>query len=218
MNTVVFMTKASFSARRPFSMEQSHSHARARKARSRGSFAASLAAAAGGFAASFALIAACSHHDDGVYDCSNGTCACPGESTCAFSCAAPPCHVDCGPGSACQGTCANGECTCETGASCSFACGAPPCHVTCEGSNPRCDGTCANGTCTCAAGSACRFACASGPCHTVCPAGASCAVSCPNAGVAGTEDCDIVACAAGTPMICPDGLSIVCAAACPGDP
>jgi len=88
MNTVVFMTKASFSARRPFSMEQSHSHAEARKARSRGSFAASLAAAAGGYTASFALIAACSHPDDGVTDCSNGMCACPGESTRAASYAA----------------------------------------------------------------------------------------------------------------------------------
>jgi hypothetical protein len=162
-----------------------------------------------------ALVLACGHHESG--DCSNGTCVCAAGASCDFSCDSPPCHVDCAAGATCSGTCANGDCTCEMGASCSFACGAPPCHVTCEGSNPACDGTCANGTCTCAAGSACRFACASGPCHTVCPAGASCVVVCPNAGVAGTQDCDIVSCGAGSPVICPDGLAVTCGAACPTD-
>ena len=51
--------------------------------------------------------------------------------------------------------------------------------------NPACDGTCADGTCACGRGSVCHFACASGPCHTECPAGASCAVVCPHAGLAG---------------------------------
>jgi hypothetical protein len=168
--------------------------------------------------ASFAAISGCNHHDDVAADCSNGACVCPENATCAFACDSPPCHVDCGPGSACNGTCANGDCTCETGASCSFACGAPPCHVTCEGSNPRCDGTCANGTCACAAESDCHFACSSGPCHTLCPAGASCTVVCPSLGVAGTQDCDIASCAAGAPTICPDGLTIVCGAACSRSP
>jgi hypothetical protein len=161
------------------------------------------------------LVASCGHHESA--DCSNGTCTCAAHDTCDFSCGSPPCHVDCGSGATCSGTCANGECTCEEGASCSFSCGAPPCHVTCEGSNPTCDGTCADGTCTCAAGSTCHFACASGPCHAACPAGASCVVACPNAGLAGTQDCDIVSCGAGSPVVCPDGLTLACGAACPGD-
>jgi hypothetical protein len=166
------------------------------------------------FAALVGLLASCSHHD-AADDCSNGTCACPTNDSCDFTCDSPPCHVDCSARSSCRGTCANGDCTCASGASCSFECGAPPCHVTCEGNNPVCDGTCANGTCTCAQGSDCHFACSSGPCHTVCPAGASCVVLCPNAGLAGTQDCDIVSCGAGDPVVCPDGLSVVCGTPCP---
>jgi hypothetical protein len=158
------------------------------------------------------LIAGCS---GGTADCSNNTCVCPANASCEFVCSSPPCHVDCGPGSTCDGTCANGDCTCEPGASCSFACGAPPCHVECGGANPTCDGTCADGTCACAAGSSCHFRCASGPCHTDCPAGSSCVVTCPNPGVAGTQDCDIVSCGSGAAQVCPDGVSITCGASCP---
>jgi len=159
-----------------------------------------------------ALTFAC---DNQSGDCSDGTCTCPPNVSCIFSCNSPPCHVDCASGSSCTATCANGECTCELGAGCSFACGAPPCHVTCAGSNPTCDGTCANGTCTCAQDSVCHFRCESGPCHTICPTGARCVVTCPNVGVAGTQDCDIITCASGTPVLCADGLSIACGADCP---
>ncbi len=163
-------------------------------------------------AATFALAIGCGGPSG---DCSDGTCVCPANAACNFSCASPPCHVDCGSGASCSGTCANGDCTCELGASCSFACGAPPCHVNCAGGNPMCDGACADGTCTCAEGSACHFRCESGPCHTVCPAGASCVVACPNPGVAGTQDCDITSCGSGEPIVCPDGITLACGAKCP---
>ncbi|MGH7436657.1 MAG: hypothetical protein ACRENE_13370 [Polyangiaceae bacterium] len=163
------------------------------------------------------LALACNQSPGGSADCSNGTCACPQGAHCTFSCASPPCHVACGTGSSCSGVCANGDCSCQTGATCSFTCGAPPCHVTCDGNNPHCDGTCADGTCACAAGSSCHFQCASGPCHTLCPAGASCVVTCPNTGVAGTADCDIVSCGTGAATVCPDGLAVACNAPCPTD-
>jgi hypothetical protein len=148
-------------------------------------------------------------------DCSNGTCACPPNVNCDFSCASPPCQVDCGSGSSCSAICANGDCTCEPGASCSFLCDAPPCHVNCHGDNPMCDGTCADGDCTCAQGSACHFRCGSGPCHTYCPADAHCIITCLNKGVTGTQDCDLATCGSGAPTFCPDGVTIACNAPCP---
>src|SRR5581483_3671141 len=162
------------------------------------------------FSASLLVVLACSQGGGGYADCSNGTCSCPNGADCNFSCASPPCQEACGPGSKCSGACADNDCTCQRGATCSFVCDAPPCHVICDGDNPRRDGTCADGTCTCAAGSSCHFHCASGPCHTVCPAGASCVVTCPNAGLAGTQDCDIQSCGTGTATLCPDGLAVAC--------
>src|SRR5688500_4103848 len=98
-----------------------------------------------GWVLAFVVSAACSERSD----CSNGTCVCAAGHRCEFECAAPPCHVDCGPRTDCTGTCANGECTCAAGSTCAFDCGAGPCHVRCEGDHPRCDGECANGTCEC---------------------------------------------------------------------
>jgi hypothetical protein len=146
-----------------------------------------------------------------VGGCSSGTCACPSGDDCRFVCTAPPCHVTCeGDNGSCQAVCANGTCTCGSGSSCAFACKAPPCHVTCE-PNSSCSGTCANGQCVCGAGSTCSFTCSASPCHTSCAAGAA---HCP-AALAGTEGCDIVDCAAGTPVICPSGDVITCGAPCP---
>jgi hypothetical protein len=150
--------------------------------------------------------------------CANGTCSCPSGATCSLPCAAPPCHVDCQGASSCSGSCANGTCTCGAKASCAFTCAAPPCHVSCGGDNPRCDGECANGSCTCAPGSSCQFRCTAGPCHNICPAGSSCVVTCPNAGVAGTQDCDIPTCGAGAVTVCPDGIHLTCGAPCPPNP
>jgi len=150
-------------------------------------------------------------------DCSNGTCVCGQNDQCGFTCDAPPCHVDCASGSSCSGTCSNGTCTCEQGASCSFECSTPPCHVACDGQNTSCAGTCANGSCTCGSGSTCSFTCAAGPCHTTCADDAKCVVECPNAGVAGTEDCDITACGSGAAILCPDKHTLACNASCPGD-
>lgn len=148
--------------------------------------------------------------------CAGGTCVCEERATCDFACGAPPCHVACRPGSSCAGACANGTCTCDEGASCDFACDAPPCHVRCSADHPRCNGTCANGTCTCGPRSSCTFTCAAGPCHTECPEGARCVVLCPPE-TAGTQNCDIVTCAAGDPVICPDGRATTCGAPCPTD-
>jgi hypothetical protein len=147
-------------------------------------------------------------------DCSNRACVCPNGADCELTCAAPPCNVACGEDSRCEATCANGMCSCERGASCAFECGSPPCHVRCDGENERCDGTCANGTCACGVDSACEFVCESGPCHSECASGASCVVLCPNA-PAGTQDCDIVECWAGAPVLCPGGQATTCNAACP---
>jgi len=113
----------------------------------------------------------------------------------------------------CRAACANGTCTCGSGSHCSFSCDAPPCHVTCE-PHTSCSGTCADGQCTCGENSTCSFTCAASPCHTSCAAGASCVVHCP-AGLAGTEGCDIVSCAAGQPTVCPNGTAVTCGAACP---
>lgn len=149
-----------------------------------------------------------------VEGCRNGTCACPAGDDCRFTCAAPPCHVTCeGDNPNCEAACANGTCTCGGGSSCAFTCAAPPCHVTCE-PNSSCSGTCADGQCVCEAGSDCTFTCAASPCHTSCAAGARCVVHCP-AALAGTEGCDIVDCAAGTPVICPSGDVTTCGAPCP---
>lgn len=147
-------------------------------------------------------------------DCSNETCFCPNGLSCELSCSAPPCNVACGEESSCEAACANGTCSCERGASCAFQCGAPPCHVRCAGGHERCDGTCANGTCACGVDSACVFECESGPCHSECPSGASCVVLCPNA-TAGTQDCDIISCWAGAPVLCPGGHATTCNAPCP---
>jgi len=146
--------------------------------------------------------------------CANGDCSCGTASACSFTCGAPPCHVACDDRSTCEGHCANGDCTCGMGSTCSFSCDAPPCHVTCDGSNPRCAGTCANGTCHCGAGSTCDFTCASGPCHVECEAGASCLVHCPP-GTAGTQNCDVITCAAGSTQTCSDGVTLACGASCP---
>jgi hypothetical protein len=164
-----------------------------------------------------ALAAVVACNSGGASDCSNGTCLCPAGTSCELGCAAPPCHVDCGNGSACTGTCANGTCTCEEGAECEFSCGAPPCHVACTGSNPTCDGVCANGDCSCGPNSVCHFACQSGPCHTTCEAGSVCVVDCPP-GTAGTQDCDMPTCAAGQAITCPTHDHVVCGTStCPTD-
>ncbi|AKT42832.1 uncharacterized protein CMC5_070600 [Chondromyces crocatus] len=147
--------------------------------------------------------------------CANGECICGTGSSCDFRCDAPPCHVTCeGDNPDCEGTCANGQCTCAVGSSCDFDCGAPPCHVTCEGDNPDCEGTCANGTCACGPRSSCEFTCESGPCHTTCDEGSTCVVHCAN-GNAGTQDCDITACAIGDVVVCPGGRATTCGAPCP---
>ena len=149
-----------------------------------------------------------------VGGCHNGTCTCPAGDNCRFVCTAPPCHATCeGNNDSCQAVCANGTCTCGSGSSCDFACQTPPCHVTCE-PNSSCSGTCANGQCVCEAGSTCAFTCSASPCHTSCASGAACVVHCP-AALAGTEGCDIVDCAAGTPVICPSGDVTTCGAPCP---
>jgi peptidoglycan/LPS O-acetylase OafA/YrhL len=156
----------------------------------------------------------CDRH---THACANDRCVChPGDS-CDIACEAPPCNIACEHDSSCEATCANGSCVCEHGASCSFACKAPPCHVECAGDHDHCDGTCANGTCACGPDSSCLFTCPSGPCHSECPAGASCVVLCPN-GHAGTQDCDIVQCAAGSPTLCGDGYATTCNAPCPERP
>lgn len=160
------------------------------------------------------LTFAASCDGDRQRDCSNRACSCPEGHDCEISCHAPPCNVTCEQGSRCEATCANGMCTCQEGASCDFACKAPPCHVRCAGQHDRCDGTCANGTCACGPDSSCAFVCESGPCHVECPAGARCVVLCPHA-PAGTQDCDIVRCAAGSPTLCPGLGATTCNAECP---
>lgn len=146
--------------------------------------------------------------------CRDGMCACPAGDSCDLGCPAPPCHVECaGDNPMCDAVCANGTCTCGNGSNCSFSCQAPPCHVTCA-ARSSCDGTCANGQCVCGAGSSCTFTCSASPCHTTCAAGARCVVLCP-AGLAGTQACDIVDCAAGAPMVCPGGNATTCGAPCP---
>jgi hypothetical protein len=156
------------------------------------------------------LAPACRHDEE----CSNGTCVCGAGENCDIGCAAPPCHVECDDRSTCSGTCANGDCTCDESARCDFSCASPPCQVICAGDNPSCAGTCANGTCTCGPNSSCQFTCSAGPCHTSCAAGSTCVVACP-AATAGTEDCDIVSCAAGEAVVCPNGGATTCNAACP---
>jgi peptidoglycan/LPS O-acetylase OafA/YrhL len=160
------------------------------------------------------LAAGCDRHDR---TCANERCVCPAGESCEIECKAPPCNITCRHDSECEATCANGSCVCEHAASCTFDCKAPPCHVECAGDHDHCDGTCANGTCSCGPDSSCLFTCQSGPCHSVCPAGAECVVLCPN-GAAGTQDCDIVQCAAGTPTICGDGYATTCNAECPEQP
>jgi peptidoglycan/LPS O-acetylase OafA/YrhL len=160
------------------------------------------------------LTAGCDRHDR---RCANERCVCPAGESCEIECKAPPCNIACRHDSDCAATCANGSCVCEHAASCTFACKAPPCHVECAGHHDHCDGTCANGTCSCGPDSSCLFTCQSGPCHSVCPAGAACVVLCPNGG-AGSQDCDIVQCAAGEPTICGDGYATTCNAECPERP
>jgi hypothetical protein len=159
------------------------------------------------------VLAACGRHHR---DCSNDSCTCPAGADCELSCHAPPCNVTCENDSSCEATCANGMCSCEPHASCDFACGAPPCHVRCGGDNAHCNGSCANGTCACGERSSCQFVCESGPCHNECPQGASCVVLCPNA-TAGTQNCDIVRCWAGAPVLCPGLHATTCNAACPSE-
>lgn len=155
--------------------------------------------------------------DDHKHKCANDRCVCPAGESCEIACKAPPCNIECERGSDCEATCANGSCVCEHAASCAFECKAPPCHLQCAGDHERCDGTCANGTCACGTDSSCLFTCQSGPCHSECPAGASCVVLCPH-GRAGTQDCDIVQCAAGAPTLCGDGYATTCNAPCPDRP
>jgi hypothetical protein len=147
--------------------------------------------------------------------CANGDCTCLGQSSCDFTCQAPPCHVTCAGPATCTGVCANGECTCEQGAQCQFTCGTPPCAVSCLGNNAVCAGECANGSCTCGPGSSCQFVCQTGPCHVSCAAGSTCTVECPAAGQAGTQNCIIDSCAAGTAVLCPGGTFTTCGAPCP---
>jgi hypothetical protein len=152
------------------------------------------------------------HHEGG--DCHNGICDCSPGASCHLGCSAPPCHVTCGGDNpVCDGVCGNGTCICGSGSSCAFECQSPPCHVTCA-AHSDCSGTCANGQCVCGEDSTCIFTCASSPCHTTCSPGASCVVFC-SAGGAGTQACDIVACADGAPVICPNGNATTCGAACP---
>lgn len=146
--------------------------------------------------------------------CGNGECRCGPGSDCEFECQSPPCHVDCEDDSTCTGHCANGVCTCAQGSDCSFRCDAGPCHVACEGDHPTCDGECSNGSCDCGPNSTCAFTCLAGPCHTSCAQGSSCTVACPGGG-AGTQDCDIVSCWEGAPVVCGDGVYTVCGAPCP---
>lgn len=146
--------------------------------------------------------------------CANGDCTCGTGSDCDLRCDAPPCHASCEDGSTCTAECANGDCTCGRGSRCAFECNAGPCHVTCDGDNEICSGVCSNGTCSCGPDSGCEFTCDAGPCHTECAAGSTCLVRCPN-GNAGTQDCDILSCAAGEPVVCPDGMATVCGVPCP---
>lgn len=155
-----------------------------------------------------ALVAGC--RDDDPLDCHDGTCVCPANHACDAPCGAPPCHLDCQPGSDCSGECGNGTCTCRAEATCNFDCQSPPCHVTCEGDHPYCDGVCANGTCSCGPNSSCAFTCSAPPCHAECGEGSACGLLCPDGYGNG---CDFTACAAGEPMICPDGIA-VCNAGC----
>ncbi|MEP6654875.1 MAG: hypothetical protein ABJA82_16040 [Myxococcales bacterium] len=161
-------------------------------------------------AAAAAFIPACRTNGD----CSNGICECPSGDSCDFTCAAPPCHARCaGNNDRCDAECANGTCTCESESSCNFSCKAPPCHVSCS-AHTTCTGTCSNGQCDCGADSTCHFTCATSPCHSTCGQGSHCVVLCPP-GLAGTQACDLVACAAGVPVVCPGGNATTCGAPCP---
>lgn len=149
-----------------------------------------------------------------VAACDNETCVCPAGASCDIACASPPCHIACGGDNPfCGGSCANAECFCGVGSSCQLDCVAPPCHITCAGQNPSCRGACANGTCTCGPNSHCDFVCQSGPCHATCAAGSSCSMSCPP-GLVGTANCAIEQCAAGQPVLCPNGKETTCGAPC----
>ena len=157
-----------------------------------------------------ALVAGCRS----TGECNNAVCACPSGDSCDFVCGTPPCHARCnGNNDSCNAQCANGTCTCGQGSHCSFTCKESPCHVSCS-ANSTCSGTCSDGQCDCGAGSTCNFTCMTSPCHSTCAAGARCVVLCPP-GRAGTQDCDLVACAAGVPLICPGGNATTCGAACP---
>ncbi|HXX67912.1 MAG TPA: hypothetical protein VEK07_12050 [Polyangiaceae bacterium] len=157
------------------------------------------------------VLAAC--HGSAQGDCSNGTCGCPGGTTCDFTCDSPPCSIDCLSGSTCSAPCADGTCTCEEGAACDFACESGPCQVSCVGSNPSCAGQCWDGECTCGSGSACAFQCASPPCHATCAPDSSCVVTCPT-GTAGASNCDL-SCGGVTATVCSDGVTLTCNASCP---
>jgi hypothetical protein len=155
--------------------------------------------------------------DSGTYcnaECGNGECICEPGAECDFDCQSPPCHVDCQGNDRCSGVCANGECDCSLGSTCDFDCLAGPCHVNCAGDNPSCNGVCANGTCTCGANSICEFSCKDSDCRAACESGSKCILECP-AGNPGAQGCSYSSCRAGEPLICPDGIHIVCGAACP---
>ena len=144
-------------------------------------------------------------------DCQNGICACPSGESCDFTCGAPPCHVRCdGDNPSCSASCANGTCTCGRGSHCAFRCAAPPCHVSCS-ANTTCSGTCADGQCDCGTDSTCTFTCSASPCHSTCAQGSHCVVLCPS-GLAGTQGCDIVQCAAGAAVVCRGGNATTCGA------
>lgn len=155
--------------------------------------------------------------DNGTYcegECGNGECICGAGSECDFQCQSPPCHVDCQGNDWCSGVCADGDCDCSVGSICVFDCLTGPCHVNCEGDNPQCDGVCANGTCTCASNSNCVFSCMDSDCRVDCEANAACVLECPD-GNPGAHGCSFSTCAAGEPVICPDGIHTVCNAECP---
>jgi hypothetical protein len=149
-------------------------------------------------------------------ECGNGGCFCGPRSHCQFGCKSPPCHVTCDPASECAATCANGTCRCESGSTCDFTCLAGPCHVECAGQNQSCDGECANGECSCGPSSTCHFVCRDGNCPASCGLGSSCVLECPN-GRAGEQGCRFEDCAAGEPVVCPDGRATVCGASCPAN-
>ena len=163
--------------------------------------------------------------DDGPVFCNGDRCVCAEGADCVLQCHAPPCKLTCAANNPrCVGDCANGDCECGPGSHCEFDCAASPCHVTCRGST-SCSGVCANGTCECL-DATCDFDCDAGPCHVDCGPDTACSGVCAN----GTCSCGAGSqclfrcldnlcqyeCADGSPLECPDGITISCGGApCP---